>query len=47
MIELTGMFGRLPVLFVHVNEAQKVVHVTWNTWPGRVGVFSSKPPTAA
>ena len=34
MIESTGMSGRLPVLFAHVNEAQSTVHVTWNTWPG-------------
>ncbi len=47
MIELTGMFGRLPVLLTHVNVLQKVVHVNWNTCPGVFFVFSSKPPTAA
>ena len=41
------MFGRLPVLFVHVNVLQNVVQVSWNTWPGVFFVFSSKPPTAA
>jgi hypothetical protein len=46
-IALTGMSGRLPVLFTHVNVLQKVVHVTWKTWPGVFDVFSLKPPTAA
>ena len=41
------MLGRLPDLFSQVNEAQLAVQVTWNTWPGVLGVFWSKPPTAA
>src|SRR6187200_2594360 len=45
--ELTGMFGRFPVLFTHVNELQNVVHVTWKRWPGWLGVFPLKPPTPA
>jgi hypothetical protein len=47
MIESTGMLGRLPLLFAHVNVAQFEVQVTWNTWPGVNGVLASKPPTAA
>jgi len=31
MIESTGMFGRFPVLFSHVDEAQFAVQVTWKT----------------
>ena len=46
-IALTGMFGRLPVLFAHVYVLQNVVHVSWKTWPGVFYVFSLKPPTAA
>ena len=45
--ESTGMSGRLPVLFAHVNEPQFDAHVTWKTWPGCDGVFALKPPTAA
>ena len=40
MIESAGMSGRLPLLFVQVNDAQLVVQTTRNTWPGVVGVFS-------
>ena len=47
MIESTGISGRLPVLFAHVNEPQLAAQVTWNTWPGIVGVLASNPPTAA
>ena len=47
MTESTGMSGRLPDLFAQVNVAQFEVHVTWKTWPGCVGVFALKPPTAA
>jgi hypothetical protein len=47
MIESTGMSGRFPVLFAHVNVAQFEVQVTWKTCPGVDGVFASKPPTAA
>ena len=47
MIESTGMSGRSPVLSAQVNEPQLAVHVTWNTWPGVVGVLGLKPPIPA
>ena len=47
MTESTGMSGRLPLLFSHVNVAQFAVQVTWKTCPECVGVFALKPPTAA
>src|SRR5215467_2817926 len=46
-MESTGISGRLPVLSSHVNEAQSAAQVTWNTWPGVVGVLALNPPTAA
>jgi len=47
MIESTGMFGRFPLLFCHVGVAQFASQLTRKTWPGMVGVLSSKPPSAA
>src|SRR5437763_1306861 len=47
MIESTGTFGRLPLLFSQVNVAQLAVQVTWKTCPGVVGVLALNPPIAA
>src|SRR5690348_9823212 len=47
MMESTGMLGRLPLLLTQLKVAQLAVHVTWNTCPWVLGVFSLKPPTAA
>src|SRR5579862_10058497 len=45
--ESAGMSGRLPLLSTQEKVAHCAVQVTCNTWPGVVGVFSLKPPTAA
>jgi hypothetical protein len=47
MIESTGMFGRLPLLFCQVGVAQFASQLTRKTCPVMVGVLSSKPPRAA
>jgi hypothetical protein len=47
MMESTGMSGRFPLLFSHVNAAQSAVQATRKTWPGVVGVLALNPPTAA
>src|ERR1043165_6160781 len=47
MTESTGISGRLPVLSVQVKDAQLLEQTTWKRWPGVVGEFALKPPTAA
>src|SRR3954466_4443568 len=47
MTEFAGMLGRPPVLFTQVNERRNVVPVPGKRSPRWLGVFPSKPPTAA